>query len=128
MSRPLPRLSVVVLPFTNLSGDPGQDYLADVITEELTTGLSRIKGAFVIARSTAFTFKGKPVDVKQVGKDLGVRYILEGSAQYGGSKVRVTAQLIDARPAHIFGRINLMLIGPIFWKCRTTLLLACHGP
>ncbi|HEY8671390.1 MAG TPA: adenylate/guanylate cyclase domain-containing protein, partial [Terriglobales bacterium] len=103
MSRPLPRLSIVVLPFTNLSGDPGQDYLADVITEELTTGLSRIKGAFVIARSTAFTFKGKPVDVKQVGKDLGVRYVLEGSAQPGGGKVRVTAQLIDAETgAHLW--------------------------
>ena len=103
MSRPLPRLSIVVLPFANLSGDPAQDYLADVITEELTTALSRIKGAFVIARSTAFTFKGKPVDVKQVGKDLGVRYVLEGSAQPGGSKVRVTAQLIDAETgAHLW--------------------------
>jgi adenylate cyclase len=96
MSGPLPRLSIVVLPFANLSGDPRQDYLADVITEELTTVLSRINGAFVIARSTAFTYKGKPVEVKQVGKDLGVRYVLEGSAQHGGSKVRVTAQLIDA--------------------------------
>jgi adenylate cyclase len=103
MSRSLPRLSIVVLPFANLSSDSGQDYLADVITEELTTGLSRIKGAFVIARSTAFTFKGKPVDVKQVGKDLGVRYVLEGSAQHGGSKVRVTAQLIDAATgAHLW--------------------------
>ena len=66
-----PRLSMVVLPFTNLSGDPAKDYLADVITEELTTALSRIRGAFVIARSTAFTYKGKPIDVKQIGKDLG---------------------------------------------------------
>jgi adenylate cyclase len=74
-----PRLSIVVLPFANLSGDPAQDYLADVLTEELTTGLSRISGTFVIARSTAFTYKGKPVDVKQVGKDLGGRYVLEGS-------------------------------------------------
>jgi len=103
MSGSLPRLSIVVLPFTNLSADPGQDYLADVITEELTTGLSRIKGAFVIARSTAFTYKGKPVEVKQVSKDLGVRYVLEGSAQHGGSKVRVTAQLIDAATgAHLW--------------------------
>jgi adenylate cyclase len=91
-----PRLSIVVLPFTNLSGDPAKDYLADVITEELTTALSRIKGAFVIARSTSFTYKGKPIDVKQIGKDLGVRYALEGSAQPSDSKVRVTAQLIDA--------------------------------
>ena len=98
-----PRLSMVVLPFTNLSGDPAKDYLADVITEELTTALSRIKGAFVIARSTAFTYKGKPIDVKQIGKDLGVRYALEGSAQPSDSKVRVTAQLIDAETgAHLW--------------------------
>lgn len=103
MSESLPRLSIVVLPFTNLSGDPGQDYLADAITEELTAGLSRIKGAFVIARSTAFTYKGKPVEVKQLSKDLGVRYVLEGSAQHGGGKVRVTAQLIDAATsAHLW--------------------------
>jgi adenylate cyclase len=99
----LPRLSIVVLPFTNLSGDPAQDYLADVITEELTTAVSRIRGAFVIARSTAFTYKGKPIDVKQIGKDLGVRYALEGSAQYSGNKVRVTAQFIDAETgAHLW--------------------------
>jgi adenylate cyclase len=96
-------LSIVVLPFTNLSGDPAQDYLADVITEELTTGLSRIKNTFVIARSTAFTYKGKPIDVKQIGKELGVRYALEGSAQYSGNKVRVTAQFIDAETgAHLW--------------------------
>jgi TolB-like protein/Tfp pilus assembly protein PilF len=98
-----PRLSIVVLPFTNLSGDPAKDYLADVITEELTTALSRIRGAFVIARSTAFTYKGKPIDVKQIGKDLGVRYALEGSAQPSDSKVRVTAQFIDAETgAHLW--------------------------
>jgi adenylate cyclase len=98
-----PRLSMVVLPFINLSGDPAKDYLADVITEELTTALSRIKGAFVIARSTAFTYKGKPIDVKQIGKDLGVRYAVEGSAQPSDSKVRVTAQFIDAETgAHLW--------------------------
>jgi adenylate cyclase len=98
-----PRSSMVVLPFTNLSGDPAKDYLADVITEELTTALSRIKGVFVIARSTAFTYKGKPIDVKQIGKELGVRYVLEGSAQPSDSKVRVTAQLIDAETgAHLW--------------------------
>jgi adenylate cyclase len=90
------RLSIVVLPFANLSGDPAQDYLADVLTEGLTTGLSRISGTFVIARSTAFTYKGKPVDVKQIGRDLGVRYVLEGSEQRSGNQVRVNAQLIDA--------------------------------
>jgi TolB-like protein/cytochrome c-type biogenesis protein CcmH/NrfG len=98
-----PRLSMVVLPFTNLSGDPAKDYLADVITEELTTALSRIRGAFVIARSTAFTYKGKPIDVKQIGKELGVRYVLEGSVQPGDSRVRVTAQFIDAETgAHLW--------------------------
>jgi adenylate cyclase len=98
-----PRLSIVVLPFANLSGDPGQDYLADVLTEGLTTGLSRISGTFVIARSTAFTYKGKPVDVKQVGRDLGVRYVLEGSEQHSGNQVRVNAQLIDAEAgAHLW--------------------------
>ena len=91
-----PGLSVVVLPFSNLTGDAAQDYLGDVITEELTTSLSRIPHSFVIARSTAFTFKGKAVDVRQIGRDLGVRYILEGSQEQGGNRVRVNAQLIDA--------------------------------
>ena len=98
-----PPLSIVVLPFANLSGDPAQDYLADVITEELTTGLSRISGTFVIARSTAFTYKGKPVDMKQISRDLGVRYVLEGSEQRSGNQVRVNAQLIDAETgAHLW--------------------------
>ena len=90
------RLSMGVLPFANLSGDPAQDYLADALTDELTTGLARIHGAFVIARNTALTFKGKPVDAKTIGKDLGVRYVLEGSVQPGGNQVRVNAELIDA--------------------------------
>jgi adenylate cyclase len=89
------RLSIVVLPFANLSGDPGQDYLADALTDELTTSLARIGGAFVIARNTAMTFKGKPIDAKEIGKDLGVRYVLEGSVQPSGSQMRVNAQLID---------------------------------
>ena len=94
---------MVVLPFVNLSGNPAQDYFADAITEGLTTVLSRAKGAFVIARSTAFTYKGKSVDIKQVGKELGVRYALEGSAQYSGGKMRVNAQLIDTETgAHIW--------------------------
>ena len=93
------RLSMVVLPFANLSGDPGQDYLVDALTDELTTALARLarlRGGFVIARNTAMTFKGKPVDVKAIGKDLGVRYVLEGSVQPSGDQVRVNAQLIDA--------------------------------
>ena len=90
------RLSIVVLPFANLSGDPAQDYLVDALTDELTTGLARIRDSFVIARNTAFTYKGKPVDAKAIGKDLGVRYVLEGSVQPSGDQVRVNAQLIDA--------------------------------
>jgi adenylate cyclase len=97
------RLSIVVLPFTNLGGDPTQDYLADVITEELISSLSRIAGSFVIARSTAFTYKGKPIDVRQLSRDLGVRYALEGSAQRNGNRVRMTTQLIDAESgAHLW--------------------------
>jgi TolB-like protein len=83
-----PRLSIVVLPFINLNADSRQDYIADVITEELTSSLARIHGSFVIARSTAFTYKGRGVDVKQVGKDLGVRYVLEGSEQHTSARVR----------------------------------------
>ena len=97
------RLSLVVLPLANLSGDKSQDYFADGITENLTTDLSRIRNSFVIARNTAFSFKGKNVDVKEIGKDLGVRYVLEGSVQRDGNRVRVNAQLIDAESgAHIW--------------------------
>lgn len=97
------RLSLVVLPFTNLSNDPGQDYFADGITENLTTDLSRIPRSFVIARNTAFTFKGKSMDVKQIGEELGVRYVLEGSVQRDQNRVRVNAQLIDATTgAHVW--------------------------
>jgi adenylate cyclase len=96
-------LSVVVLPFTNLSGDSSQDYFADGITENLTTDLSRIRNSFVIARNTAFTFKGKSIDAKEIGKQLGVRYVLEGSVQRDGTRVRVNAQLIDAETgAHLW--------------------------
>ena len=91
-----PRLSIVVLPFANFGGDPEQDYFVDGVTESLTTDLSRISGSFVIARNTAFTFKGKAVDVKQVGRELNVRYVLEGSVQRGGNRLRVNVQLIDA--------------------------------
>jgi adenylate cyclase len=87
------RLSIVVLPFANLSGDPGQDYLVDALTDELTTSLARIRDTFVIAHNTAMTFKGKPIEVKAIGKELGVRYVLEGSS---GDRTRVNAQLIDA--------------------------------
>jgi TolB-like protein/Tfp pilus assembly protein PilF len=91
-----PRLSIVVLPFANLSNDPDQQYFADGITEDVTTDLSRIAGMFVIARNTAFTYRNKPVETKQIGRELGVRYVLEGSVQRSGGQLRVTAQLIDA--------------------------------
>ena len=90
-------LSIVVLPFVNLSGDPSQDYFADGITENLTTDLSRLSGSFVVARNTAFAFKGKNVDARDIGKELGVRYVLEGSVQRDQNQVRVNAQLIDAK-------------------------------
>jgi TolB-like protein/Flp pilus assembly protein TadD len=91
-----PRLSIVVLPFANIGGDPEQEYFVDGVTESLTTDLSRIAGLFVIARNTAFTYKGKPVDVKQIGRELNVRYVLEGSLQRGGNRLRVDVQLVEA--------------------------------
>ena len=96
-------LSIVVLPFANLSGDPSQDYFADGITENLTTDLSRIRNSFVIARNTAFTFKGKNIDAKEISKELGVRYVLEGSVQREQNRVRVNTQLIDGQTgAHLW--------------------------
>jgi TolB-like protein/class 3 adenylate cyclase len=94
-----PRLSIVVLPLDNMSGDPDQDYFADGVTESLTTDLSRIGGAFVIARNTAFTYKGKAVDVRRVGRELNVRYVLEGSVQRAANRLRINVQLIDAETA-----------------------------
>jgi TolB-like protein len=94
---PLPdKPSIAVLPFANLSGDPDQEYFADGMVEEIITALSRIRGLFVIARNSSFTYKGRTVDVKQVGRELGVRYVLEGSVRKAASRVRITAQLIDA--------------------------------
>ena len=95
-----PRLSIVVLPFVNIGGDPEQKYFADGVTESLTTDLSRISGAFVIGRSTAFTYSGKAVDLKQIGRELNVRYVLEGSVQRGGHRLRVNVQLIDAETSN----------------------------
>jgi len=95
-----PRLSLVVLPFVNLGGDAKQDYFVDGVTESLTTDLSRMRGAFVIGRNTAFTYKGKAVDLKLVGRELNVRYALEGSVQRGGNRMRVNVQLIDVETGH----------------------------
>jgi TolB-like protein len=91
----MPRLSIVVLPFANLGGDPEQEYFVDGVTDSLTTDLSRIVGAFVIGRNTAFTFKGKAIDAREIGRELNVRYVLEGSMQRGGSRIRLNVQLTD---------------------------------
>src|SRR4029077_8477041 len=91
-----PRLSIVVLPFTNIGGDPEQEYFVDGVTESLTTDLSRISGSFVIGRNTAFTYRGNPLALKQVGRELNVRYVLEGSVQRGANRMRVSVRLIDA--------------------------------
>jgi TolB-like protein/Flp pilus assembly protein TadD len=98
-----PRMSIVVLPFANLGNDPEQQYFADGITEDLTTDLSRISDMVVISRNTAFTYQGKRIDTKKVGRDLGVRYVLEGSVRRSGNQIRVNAQLIDAQTdAHLW--------------------------
>jgi TolB-like protein/class 3 adenylate cyclase/Tfp pilus assembly protein PilF len=102
-AREPPRLSLVVLPFANIGGDASQDYFVDGVTESLTTDLSRIAGAFVIGRSTAFTYKGKAADLKQIGRELNVRYVLEGSVQRSGNRMRVNVQLIEAETgAHLW--------------------------
>ena len=93
----------MVLPFANLSSDPEQEYFVDAITDDLTTDLSRIVNSFVISRTTAFSYKGKPVDVRQIGSELGVRYVLEGSVRRLGEQVQVNVQLIDAESgSHIW--------------------------
>ena len=101
---PLPdKPSIAVLPFANMSGDPEQEYFADGMVEEIIAALSRIRWLFVIARNSTFTYKGQAVDVKQIGRELGVRYLLEGSVRKGGNRVRITAQLIDAtNGAHLW--------------------------
>ena len=101
---PLPdKPSIAVLPFQNMSGDPEQEYFADGMVEDITTALSRVKWLFVIARNSSFTYKGKAVDIKQVGRELGVRYVLEGSVRKAGNKVRITGQLIEVSTnAHLW--------------------------
>src|SRR5204862_2836485 len=94
---PLPdKPSIAVLPFTNMSGDPGQEYFSDGMTEDLITDLSKISALFVIARNSSFAYKGRSVKVQEIGRDLGVRFVLEGSIRKAGNRVRITAQLIDA--------------------------------
>ncbi len=111
--------SIAVLPFQNMSGDPEQEYFADGMVEDITTGLSRIKWLFVIARNSTFTYKGRTTDVKQVGRELGVRYVLEGSVRKATDRVRITGQLIDTAPGRTFGA-SAMTAGPtIFSLFRT---------
>ena len=88
--------SIAVLPFKNMSGDPEQEYFADGMVEEIITALSRVRWLFVIARNSSFTYKGKPADIKQVGRELGVRYVLEGSVRKANNRIRISGQLIDA--------------------------------
>ena len=103
---PLPdKPSIAVLPFQNMSGDPEQEYFADGVVEEIITALSRFRQLFVIARNSSFTYRGRAVDVKQVGQELGVRYVLEGSIRKAGNRVRITGQLIDTATDYISGRI-----------------------
>jgi adenylate cyclase len=110
-----PRFSIVVLPFSNLSNDPEQQYFVDGVTEDLTTDLSRIGGSLVISANTAFTYQGKSVDAKQIGRELGVRYVLEGSVQRSGKRVRVNAQLIDAKTdTHVWAERFERDIGDLF--------------
>jgi TolB-like protein/DNA-binding winged helix-turn-helix (wHTH) protein/Flp pilus assembly protein TadD len=110
-----PRLSIVVLPFANLGGDPEQQYFADGITEDVTFDLSRIVDMFVISRNTAFTYRNKPVNTRQIGRELGVRYVLEGAVQRSGEQVRVTAELIDAETdAHLWAERFDRDIGDLF--------------
>jgi len=95
--------SIAVLPFQNMSGDPEQDYFADGVVEDIITALSRFKSLFVIARNSSFTYKGKAVDIKQVGREPGVRYVLEGSVRKAGGRLRITGQLIDVTTsAHLW--------------------------
>jgi len=110
-----PRLSIIVLPFANIGGDPEQEHFVDGVTESLTTDLSRIRRAVVIARNTAFTYKGKPLDAKTIGRELNVRYVLEGSVQRGGNRMRVNVQLIDAETgSHLWAERFDKPLGDLF--------------
>src|SRR3954454_24115771 len=110
-----PRLSLIVLPFSNLGEDREQQYFADAITEDLTTDLSRMSDSFVISRNTAFTYKSKPLDAKQIGRELGVRYVLEGSVRRSGNQIRVNVQLIEAETgAHLWAERFDRDIGGLF--------------
>jgi TolB-like protein len=118
-----PRPSLVVLPFANIGGDLQQDYFVDGVTESLTTDLSQMSGMLVIGRNTAFSYKSKPVDLKQIGRELNVRYVLEGSAQRSANRMRVNVQLIDAQTGnHLWAdRIDNRLRTSLACKTRSSL-------
>ena len=102
---PLPdRPSIAVLPFDNMSGDPEQEYFADGMVDDILSALSHVRWLFVIARQSSFSYKGKAVDVKQIGRELGVRYVVEGSVRKAGSRVRIVAQLIETETVPTYGR------------------------
>ena len=126
------RPSIAVLPFSNMSADPEQEFFSDGITEDITTALSKLKGFFVIARNTMFTYKGKPVDVRAVGRELGIRYVLEGSVRKSSAdRVRVTAQLIEAASGvHLWAERYDGCLGDIFaiQDEITTSVVGCIGP
>jgi TolB-like protein/class 3 adenylate cyclase len=113
--------SIAVLPFQNMSGDPEQEYFADGMVEDIITALSRFKSLFVIARNSSFAYKGRTVDIKLVGRELGVRYVLEGSVRKSGNRVRITGQLIDTPTGGIYGQIVLMEDWKIFSIFKTKL-------
>ena len=116
-SSPLP--SLAVLPFHSHSGDGTQDYFADGIVDDLITALSRFKTFAVISRNSSFVYKGRSVDIREIGRELGVRYVLEGSIRRSGSRLRVTAQLVDAAPQGTFGRRTTMGLLKMCSTCRT---------
>jgi len=127
-SMPLPpppdKPSIAILPFQNMSGDPEQEYFADGMVEEITTALARIPWLFVVARNSSFTFKGQAVDVKQVGRELGVRYVLEGSVRKAAGRVRITGQLIDAVSGTHLWRTISTVCSKTYSICRTKSPLA----
>ena len=115
------RPSIAVLPFQNMSGDPEQEYFADGMVEDIITALSRFKSLFVIARNSSFTYKGRAVDIKQVGRELGVRYVLEGSVRKAGDRVRITGQLLDSDSG------DASVGGSLRWFARRRLRVAGPG-
>jgi adenylate cyclase len=123
-----PRLSMIVLPFANIGGDREQEYFVDGVTESLTTDLSRIRGSFVIGRNTAFTYKGKHVDLKQMGHELNIRCVLEGSVQRGGNRMRVNVQLIDAETEnHLWAERFDNPLGPLRSRALKSVPIAKTG-